>query len=33
VEEIGALTTFLASDAAVSITGAAFPIDGGWTTH
>jgi 3-hydroxybutyrate dehydrogenase len=33
VEEIGALTTFLASDAAASITGAALPIDGGWTAH
>ncbi|KLK93468.1 3-hydroxybutyrate dehydrogenase [Microvirga vignae] len=33
VEEIGALATFLASDAAASITGAALPIDGGWTAH
>jgi 3-hydroxybutyrate dehydrogenase len=33
VEEIGALTVFLASDAAASITGAALPIDGGWTAH
>jgi len=33
VEEIGALTTFLASDAAASITGAALPADGGWTAH
>jgi 3-hydroxybutyrate dehydrogenase len=31
VEEIGALATFLASDAAASITGAALPVDGGWT--
>jgi 3-hydroxybutyrate dehydrogenase len=33
VEEISALATFLASDAAASITGAALPIDGGWTAH
>jgi len=33
VEEIGALTAFLASDAGASITGAAIPIDGGWTAH
>ncbi|HXV23907.1 MAG TPA: 3-hydroxybutyrate dehydrogenase [Alphaproteobacteria bacterium] len=33
VEEIGALTAFLASDAAQTITGAALPIDGGWTAH
>ncbi len=33
VEEIGAMTVFLTSGAAVSITGAAIPIDGGWTAH
>jgi 3-hydroxybutyrate dehydrogenase len=33
VEEMGALTAFLCSDAAASITGAALPIDGGWTAH
>jgi 3-hydroxybutyrate dehydrogenase len=33
VEEIGALAVFLAGDAAASITGAALPVDGGWTAH
>jgi 3-hydroxybutyrate dehydrogenase len=33
VEELGALTVFLASDAAASITGIALPVDGGWTAH
>jgi len=33
VEEVGALTVFLASDAAASITGIALPVDGGWTAH
>ena len=33
VEELGALTVFLASDAAASITGAALPVDGGWTAN
>ena len=33
VDEIGALTVFLASDVAASITGAALPVDGGWTAH
>ena len=33
VEEIGALAVFLASAAAASITGAALPVDGGWTAH
>jgi 3-hydroxybutyrate dehydrogenase len=33
VEELGALTVFLASEAGASITGAALPIDGGWTAH
>jgi 3-hydroxybutyrate dehydrogenase len=33
VEEIGALTVFLASEAATSITGSALPVDGGWTAH
>lgn len=33
VEEIGAFTAFLCRDEAASITGAALPIDGGWTAH
>jgi 3-hydroxybutyrate dehydrogenase len=33
VDELGALALFLASAAAASITGAALPVDGGWTAH
>ena len=33
VEEMGALTAFLCSDMAASITGTALPVDGGWTAH
>ena len=33
VQEIGALALFLCSEAALSITGAALPVDGGWTAH
>jgi 3-hydroxybutyrate dehydrogenase len=33
VEEMGALAVFLAGEHAASITGAALPVDGGWTAH
>jgi 3-hydroxybutyrate dehydrogenase len=33
LEELSALALFLASDAGASITGAALPIDGGWTAR
>jgi 3-hydroxybutyrate dehydrogenase len=32
-ESIGALAVFLASDAAATITGSAYPIDGGWVAQ
>jgi 3-hydroxybutyrate dehydrogenase len=32
-DELGSLAVFLATDAAASITGAALPVDGGWTAH
>jgi 3-hydroxybutyrate dehydrogenase len=32
-ESIGALAVFLCSDAAATITGSAYPIDGGWTAQ
>jgi len=31
VQELGALAVFLTSDAAISITGANYSVDGGWT--
>jgi 3-hydroxybutyrate dehydrogenase len=33
VEELGALCLFLSTEAGASITGAALPVDGGWTAH
>ena len=33
VEEMGALAVFLSGPGAASITGAARPVDGGWTAH
>jgi 3-hydroxybutyrate dehydrogenase len=33
VEEVAALAVFLCSEQARSITGAAIPIDGGWTAR
>ena len=32
-DELGGIAVFLASDIAASITGAAIPVDGGWTAH
>jgi 3-hydroxybutyrate dehydrogenase len=33
VDEMAAVALFLASEGAASITGAAIPVDGGWTAH
>ena len=33
VDQLGALVTFLCSDAAAQITGASIPVDGGWTAQ
>lgn len=32
-EEVAAMVSYLCSDAAGGVTGAALPIDGGWTAH
>ncbi|TAJ20051.1 MAG: SDR family oxidoreductase, partial [Rugosibacter sp.] len=33
IGQVAGFASFLASDAAASITGAIIPIDGGWTAH
>jgi 3-hydroxybutyrate dehydrogenase len=33
VDQVAALTAFICTDNATQITGAALPIDGGWTAH
>ncbi len=33
LEELGSLAVYLCSDGASSLTGAALPMDGGWTAH
>lgn len=33
IEQLGALAVFLCTDGAAQITGAALPMDGGWTAH
>jgi 3-hydroxybutyrate dehydrogenase len=33
VDQLGALVAFLCSDAAAQLTGAALPVDGGWTAQ
>lgn len=33
VEQLAAVAVFLCTDAAAQITGAAIPVDGGWTAH
>jgi 3-hydroxybutyrate dehydrogenase len=32
-DDVGALAVFLASDAAATITGASYSMDGGWTAR
>lgn len=33
VEQLAALAVFLCTGAAAQISGAALPVDGGWTAH
>ena len=33
IEELAALALFLCSEHGASVTGAALPVDGGWTAH
>ena len=33
IEQLAGIAVFLCSDAAAGITGAALPVDGGWTAH
>ena len=33
VDEVAAITEFLCSDGAASMTGSLLPVDGGWTAH
>jgi 3-hydroxybutyrate dehydrogenase len=33
MEEVAAMASYLASNAAAPVTGTVIPIDGGWTAH
>jgi 3-hydroxybutyrate dehydrogenase len=33
MEEVAAMASYLASNAAAPVTGTGIPIDGGWTAH